>query len=176
MVGQFTLFDITSVSFLILLISLAISTVVLYRRFVSRRALLQRVAELEALSRAGASLVTSRLDLEALCELIYQETGRLVDTRTFQVGLFENNHYHIRVWILDGERQAPVSFDLSENAGLVGWVRDNRRSLLVKDFEKELDKLPSKPRYISQTPPRSAIFIPLVSGLQVFGILAAQSD
>ena len=35
--------------------------------------------------------------------------------------------------------------------------------------------LPARPRYISQSPPRSGLFIPLISGEETIGIVAAQS-
>ena len=48
--------------------------------------------------------------------------------------------------------------------------------MLIRDFERDLPSLPASPRYISQDPPRSAIFIPLVSGDETVGVVAAQSD
>ncbi|MEZ4594175.1 MAG: hypothetical protein R3D55_23990 [Chloroflexota bacterium] len=64
----------------------------------------------------------------------------------------------------------PQTFDLSEEGGLISWVRTSKQPLLVRDFQRELDDLPARPRYISNAPPRSAIFIPLVSGHDTIGI------
>ena len=138
---------------------------------------MQRVAELELLSATGRALVTSELDASALCELIAQEAGSLLDNQTFQVGLFDHTFYQILYWTIDGRPQeTPQTFDLNEDPGVVGWVRDSKQTLLVGDFHRELHSLPAAPRYISQTPPRSAIFIPLISGGNVIGIVAAQSQ
>ena len=164
------------VSFAILVATLLISTYILGRRLRSRRLLVARVKELEALSAAGRALVASELDLQALCALIAQEAGKVIDTRTFQVSLFEDHFYHIIYWTIDGiEQPAPHTFDLSQPGSLVTWLRDSQQPLLIHDLLKEASQLPARPRYISDTPPRSAILIPLISGEQTIGILVAQS-
>lgn len=155
----------------------------LMRRRRSRRVLMERVAELEALSAAGRALVAAELDLDALCGLIAEQAGQVIDNRTFQVGLFDEGYYEIHYWTIDGQPQpVPQSFDLraegaelGEAGGLVGWVRDNRQPLLVRDFAREMDQLPARPTYVSAAPPRSALFLPLISGGQTIGIVAAQS-
>ena len=166
-----------SLSFAILIAALLLSAYILWRRYLSRQLLLQRVSELEALSAAGRSIVAAELDLNALCELIATEAEKIIDASTFQTGIFDDCWYHILFWRINGTIQTtPRHFNLDQNSGVIGWVRESKFPLLVHDFEKEMDKLPATPRYISETPPRSAIFIPLVSGEDVIGILAAQSD
>ncbi|HEX6384530.1 MAG TPA: GAF domain-containing protein, partial [Anaerolineae bacterium] len=161
----------------ILIVSLLLSAYVLWRRYRSRRFLVQRIAELEALSAAGRAIVTAELDVGALSELIAREAGRVIDNSTFQVGLFEDGLYHILFWSINGqEQETPRTFDLRENSGMVGWIRDSKQPLLVRDFHREMDALPARPRYVSVTPPRSAVFIPLISGEDVIGVIAAQSS
>jgi serine phosphatase RsbU (regulator of sigma subunit)/putative methionine-R-sulfoxide reductase with GAF domain len=139
--------------------------------------LLRRVAELEALSAAGRAIVASELDVTALCELIAVEAGKVIENRTFQVGLFENQFYRIMFWTIDNQQQeVPQAFDINKEEGLIGWVRQSQSPLLIRDFQRDLRSLPASPRYISQDPPRSAIFIPLVSGDETIGVVAAQSD
>ncbi len=166
-----------SLSFIILVLA-ALSTIfILWRRFLSRRMLVRRVAELEALSAAGRAIVASTLDVTALCDLIADEAVKIIGHRTFQVGLFEDQIYRIMFWSIAGQQQeTPQSFDLSNNRGLVGWVQETQKPLIVHDFQRQLASLPVKPRYISHTPPRSALFIPLVSGEDTVGIIAAQSS
>ena len=84
-----------SISFALLVAALVASAYILLRRYRSRRLLMQRVVELEALSDAGRALVAAQLDVDALAELIAQEAGQVIDNRTFQVGLFEETDYHI---------------------------------------------------------------------------------
>jgi phosphoserine phosphatase RsbU/P len=165
-----------SVSFAILVAALLLAIYVLGRRLRSRRLLVARVKELEALSAAGRALVASELDMYALCGLIAQEAGKIIDTGTFQVGLFEDHFYHIAYWTIDGvEQPTPHTFDLSQPGSLVSWLRDSKQPLLIHDLLKEADQLPARPRYISKVPPRSAIMIPLISGDRTIGIIVAQS-
>ncbi len=176
---------------LILLVALAVLlfvavvlAAVFARRRRSRRRLVQRVAELEALSAAGRAIVAAELDVDALCNLIAQQAGQIIDNRTFQVGLFDEGFYDIRYWTIAGRSQpVPQCFDLeaahdpaASAGGLVGWVRDSQQPLLVRDFQREMDRLPARPTYHSTDPPRAALFLPLVSGGQTLGIVAAQSD
>jgi serine phosphatase RsbU (regulator of sigma subunit)/putative methionine-R-sulfoxide reductase with GAF domain len=181
----------TSPATLILLVALAVLgfvaivlAVVFARRRRSRRQLVKRVAELEALSAAGRAIVAAELDVDALCNLIAEQAGQVIDNRTFQVGLFDDGYYDIRYWTIDGRPQpVPQCFDLAaahdpaaSAGGLVGWVRDSQQPLLVRDFQREMDRLPARPTYHSQNPPRSALFLPLLTAGRTLGIVAAQSD
>ncbi len=167
----------SSLSLLILVLAILSTTLIIWRRYFSRRILMRRVAELEALSAAGRALVASELDVNALAALIASESAKIIETGTFQVGLFDEEVYRILFWTIDGERQeTPRSFDVSDGRGLINWMRKTQQPLLIKDFAREMAALPAKPRYISQSPPRSGLFIPLVSGEQTIGIVAAQSQ
>ncbi|MCB8980298.1 MAG: SpoIIE family protein phosphatase [Ardenticatenaceae bacterium] len=166
-----------SISFVLLVGALILASYILVRRYRSRQLLIRRVAELEALSDAGRALVAAQLDVHALAELIANEAGQVIDNRTFQVGLFEDQDYHILYWKIRGIRQdTPQTFNLSEEGGIISWVRQTKKPLLVRDFQREMDVLPARPRYISNSPPRSALFIPMVSGDSTIGIVAAQSS
>ncbi|HEY3290554.1 MAG TPA: GAF domain-containing protein, partial [Anaerolineae bacterium] len=146
------------------------------RRRASRRALESQVAELKLLSNAVSSIASSALDEEALCQLVYKAASELVDVGNFQLGLFEGNEYVIRVRLAEGVLQPIERFNLDEGRGIVGWMRETGKSLLVRDFQLETSQLPAQPRYISSHPPRSAVFVPMVSGDLVIGAMALQSD
>lgn len=145
------------------------------RRLREQTVLLNRLEELEALHNASSAIASAELDLTALAALVADEAGKVIDNRTFQIGLFEGNRYRLLYWRINGKLQdTPISFELQENAGLIGWVRQHRRPLLVGDFLTEWEHLPAHPIYVSPNPPRSALFIPLISGQEVIGVLAAQ--
>ncbi len=170
---------VNQILILIGVIALLAAAFVLYRRRESRLALVRRVRELEALSEAGRVLSVAELDVDALCELIFDQAGRIVDTTTFQLGLFENEHYyHIKLWQSEGVRRPPAVFDLNDGSGegIVGWMRRTKQPLLVHDFEREADTLPAHPRYLSAAPPRSAIFVPLLAGTRVIGAIIINSQ
>jgi serine phosphatase RsbU (regulator of sigma subunit)/putative methionine-R-sulfoxide reductase with GAF domain len=132
--------------------------------------------ELEALSTVGRMIALAQGDVDALCELIDREVRRVVETDTFQIGLFEGTHYRILIWRVRGERRAPAAFPLSPSDGLVNWVRRTHQPLLVRDFEREAAILPTRPSYQSEAPPRSGLFVPLLAADQAIGLIAVQSD
>jgi serine phosphatase RsbU (regulator of sigma subunit)/putative methionine-R-sulfoxide reductase with GAF domain len=165
-----------SLSILILFLAIISTTLIIWRRYFSRRILMRRVEELEALSAAGRAIVASELDVNALAELIANESKKIIETGTFQVGLFNEEVYRILYWTIDGARQeTPESFDISGGEGLINWIRKTQKPMLIRDFEREMTTLPARPRYISQSPPRSGLFIPLISGEEAIGVVAAQS-
>jgi len=167
--------DTTLFLVVLAVVLLSVAAYVAWRRYRSRRALMRQVRELQALAEAGRAIAEARLDADELCELIYQRATAMMDTSTFQIGLFDGSQYNIRLWVREGQRVPPQGFDLSDNPGLIGWVRQSRQPLLVRDFEQELERLPAQPRYYTDVAPRSAVFVPLVARDQAIGALAIQS-
>jgi serine phosphatase RsbU (regulator of sigma subunit) len=152
---------------------------VAYAAVVTRRHLIQDREHEQQLSRLGelsARLGQTHLDPEELAEVAYEEAARFLETDFFQLGVFEGSSYRTLIWIRDYERQDNQVFDLrQESEGIVGWVRDNARPLLVRDFAAERNSLPAHPGYDATNPPRSAVFVPLAIEGQVLGVLAVQS-
>ena len=134
-----------------------------------------RNAELATLAEIGRSILQAQMDQDELCELIYLLAGRIVPTDTFQLGLFDGDQYDIKVWIKDGVRQPPASFAVPEGQGIIGWLRASHQSLLVHDFSLEMDSLPARPTYLSDNPPRSGIYLPLLVADTVIGAVSIQS-
>lgn len=147
-----------------------------------RRARLQlvaRVAELQALSDAVRAIASASLDEEELCELVFDQARKLVDTRTFQLGFFEGSWYDIRIRTLRGDRLPGGRVDIGAEGGIVGWMRDTGKPLLVRDFSADMERLPARPRSLASADsplPRSAVFVPMVAGERVVGAMAIQSD
>ncbi|MEZ4767591.1 MAG: GAF domain-containing protein [Caldilineales bacterium] len=138
-----------------------------------RRTHLSQV-DLAALTEAGLAIVRSQLDVDGLCELVYQQVVRIVDADHFHLGLFEGDSFNLRVWVQDGRRLPVTAFPGAQDAGIIGWLRATQRPLLVRDFSVEMPELPARPSYDSDDPPRSAIFVPLVAGDEVVGSMSVQ--
>jgi serine phosphatase RsbU (regulator of sigma subunit) len=141
----------------------------------ARFTLRERVRELTALNEMGQAVLHARLDVDAICELIYQQASCIVDSSTFQLGLFDGDAYDLKVWVREGQRQPPTRFPSGGREGIIGWVHATGRHLLVRDFAAEAATLPAAPSYASPRPPRSALFVPLVAEDAVIGALALQS-
>jgi serine phosphatase RsbU (regulator of sigma subunit)/putative methionine-R-sulfoxide reductase with GAF domain len=134
------------------------------------------VRELALLNEVSRAIIRSELQVDALCELIYREASKILDTSTFHLGLFDNGHYTLMVRVQDRVRMPRLTVDLDEgDAGIMGWLRRTGRALLVEDFATEMERLPARPRYQSDNPPRSGIYVPLIAGDAVIGSISVQS-
>jgi serine phosphatase RsbU (regulator of sigma subunit)/putative methionine-R-sulfoxide reductase with GAF domain len=135
------------------------------------------VRELALLNEVSRAIIRSELDVAALCELIYREASKVVDTSSFHLGLFDpvGDQYTLQVRIQDRVRLPPLTVHLPSGDGLVGWMRETGRALLVEDFITEMERLPARPRYQSERPPRSGIYVPLIAGESVIGSISIQS-
>jgi serine phosphatase RsbU (regulator of sigma subunit)/GAF domain-containing protein len=130
---------------------------------------------LSLLSELGHSIGTTPPDLEELAESAFVESARLLEMDFFQVGLFENDRYRTLFWVRDGARVENQEFLLAENVGIYKWIRETGNYLLVNDFDTEASNLPSQPSYPSTDPPKSGIFVPLMVGDAVIGVISIQS-
>jgi sigma-B regulation protein RsbU (phosphoserine phosphatase) len=141
----------------------------------TRNELVQRVTELTTIEEVGRTIAQAQLDVDEICDLMYEWTSQIADATIFHLGLFEGEEYVIKLWVRRGERAPSQTFSMTPGVGLVNWLRNSRQPLLVKDFDKELDSLPARPAYISDNPPRSALFVPLIAGDTVIGTMSVQS-
>jgi serine phosphatase RsbU (regulator of sigma subunit)/putative methionine-R-sulfoxide reductase with GAF domain len=133
------------------------------------------VRELALLNEISRAIIRSELDEQALCNLIYREASKVVDTTSFHLGLFKDQKYTLYVRVQDRMRLPRLVVDLRTNGGLIGWIRQTGRALLVEDFTQEMERLPARPRYQSERPPRSGIYVPLIAGEEVIGSISVQS-
>ncbi|MBX0328617.1 SpoIIE family protein phosphatase [Oscillochloris sp. ZM17-4] len=133
------------------------------------------VRELAMLNEASRAIIRSELDAEALCELIYREASKVIDTGSFHLGLFDGSDYTLMVRVQDRVRLPRLTVDLAAGDGIIGWIRQTGRALLVEDFAQEMSRLPARPRYQSERPPRSGIYVPLIAGEDVIGSISVQS-
>jgi serine phosphatase RsbU (regulator of sigma subunit)/putative methionine-R-sulfoxide reductase with GAF domain len=155
-----------------------LATTIAVRRAVQSLRLQRRsVRELALLNEASRAIIRAELDADALSELIYREASKVVDTSSFHLGLFDpdSDRYTLMVRIQDRVRLPRLTVDLPTGDGIVGWMRQTGRALLVEDFASEMANLPARPRYQSDRPPRSGIYVPLLNGETVIGSISIQS-
>jgi serine phosphatase RsbU (regulator of sigma subunit)/putative methionine-R-sulfoxide reductase with GAF domain len=138
-------------------------------------ALQQRVAELSTVEQVGGAIAQAQLDVDKVCELMYTHASQVADATIFHLGLFEQDEYTIKLWMRQGRAEPQRTFRLTAGEGLVNWLRETRQPLLIRDFQREMDLLPAKPVYVSERPPRSALFVPLLAGEAVIGTMSLQS-
>ena len=107
------------------------------------------LSQLTALTEAGLAIVRSQLDVDALCELVYQQVTRIVAGRvqSFHLGIFEGDSLTVKVWVQDGVDIPPTSFPGAQDMGIIGWVRSTQQPLLVGDFLEEMESLAARVSY-----------------------------
>lgn len=142
---------------------------------IGKRRANRAAAELQQLNAIGLELLRAPLDLDTVCQLVYRRTRQLIDSPSFQLGLFEGEHYHVQVWVRDDARLPETRFEGVGRKGIIGWVRETGQHLLVRDFEAEREQLPAVPSFDLEHPPRSGLFVPLIAGEETIGVIAVQS-
>ena len=160
----------------LLLALLVVTIAVLVRRWADARgALLQRVTELSIVERVGRAIVEAELDVDGLARLMYEQASQLVDATIFHLGLFDGDEYTLKLRIRAGKRLPEETFRLQPGQGLVNWLRESKEPILVRDLAQELESLPARPIFLSEEPPRSALYVPLIAGETVVGTMSFQS-
>lgn len=157
--------------------ALVVSAVAVRRATLKVQRQRRSVEELALLNQVSRAIIRADMDVGELCELIYREASKLVDTSSFHLGLFTpgSDEYTLVVRIQQRVRQPPLTIPLPSGDGLVGWMRETGQALLVEDFTREMNQLPARPRYQSDRPPRSGIYVPLSAGEHVIGTISIQS-
>ncbi|MGD9049146.1 MAG: GAF domain-containing protein, partial [Anaerolineae bacterium] len=159
-----------------LLALFVVAAALLTQRWADARAeLVQRVTELTTIERVGRTIAQAQLDVDGICELMYEWARQIADTTIFHLGLFDGDDYTLKLWVQEGERAPQKTFHLASGVGLVNWLRESKEPLLIRDFAQELSSLPARPAYVSDKPPRSALYVPLMAGEVVIGTMSVQS-
>ncbi|GAB4570447.1 MAG: hypothetical protein Kow0077_04580 [Anaerolineae bacterium] len=156
--------------------AVAIGLWVLAARITQRQIRRQRLERLDKLAEFGQAILGAQLQLDVLCEVVFEQASRLIDTSNFQLGLFDDQDYVIMVWQRDGERLPTQRFPGAARDGIIGWIARTGKELLVQDFEREWDTLPARPSYHAQRPYRSGLYAPLVAGGTPIGVIAVQNE
>jgi serine phosphatase RsbU (regulator of sigma subunit)/putative methionine-R-sulfoxide reductase with GAF domain len=156
-------------------LSLVVASISVRRAALNLQMQRRSVRELALLNEVSRAIIRSELDVDALVDLIYREASKIVDTSSFHLGLFDGDTYTLVVRVQDRVRLPRLTTTLENRDGIVGWIRETGRALLVEDFLEEMDRLPARPRYQSEHPPRSGIYVPLIAGERVIGSISIQS-
>lgn len=130
---------------------------------------------LQVLNEVGKA-INSTLEMEQLLELIYQQLGRIIQTDTYFVTLFdeEDNTLDMRIMIDDGERFPPQKIPMGH--GFASYVLQTRKPFLVRHLSQELENMPVRPIIMGQIRmSESWLGVPLSVGNQLFGLLAVAS-
>jgi signal transduction histidine kinase len=133
---------------------------------------IERTSVLNEIARA----LSAKLEIDQLLEAIYQQVGRVIDTASYFVALFEPDTERLQLEILIDEGTRFPKREAENNGGLAWWVIRNRQALRLNDLLAGMQHLGLKPLLVGQ--PRlsqSWMGVPMIVGEQLIGVLAVAS-
>ena len=135
------------------------------RQYAERMALLNRVAR----------AISTTLDLDTLLEIVYQEIVNAITADSFFVALYDRytDQLEFRIRVDRDVHEAPHVRPLGN--ALTAQVVNNRKSLLIQDYDLEKDHLPMMTLWGTGLPSRSWLGVPMLLGEEVVGVISAQS-
>lgn len=135
------------------------------RRYAERMALLNRIAR----------AVSSTLNLDNLLEIIYHEIINEVPSDSFFVALYDHqtDQLEFRIRVDREVHEAPHVRPLGN--ALTAYVVNNKKPLLIHDYELEKDQLPKMTLWGTGQPSRSWLGVPMLVGEDVLGLISVQS-
>ncbi len=134
------------------------------------------IESLLILQRASQALARTDLDEPAVLHILQQQARQLLPPARIHILIFREGQSQLFAWDEHGEALPPAWYDSPAAHSIMGWLKETREALLVRDFLSEWEKLPARPSYQNPQPPRSAIFVPLLVANQALGAISAQSD
>jgi GAF domain-containing protein/CheY-like chemotaxis protein/HAMP domain-containing protein len=134
----------------------------------------RRAEELGTLYELGSAL-SSRLEIERLIEVVFDQVLRLTGASSVTIALGPDESQQLRVHSLDAGRRLPViNIDVNSPTSFMAYVTRSGKPLLVRDMEQERASLPV-PGQTRGDAPRSWLGVPLYAGERPVGALAVQS-
>ena len=132
------------------------------------------VASLGELQASSQNLAQAQIGETDILDRLYREMRKILPPGRVHILLFKQDQLELFAWDEDGQALPPNYYETPVAQSIIGWMRDSRESLLVGDFERDWEKLPAKPSFTHNNPPRSAIFAPLVVADEALGMISVQ--
>jgi signal transduction histidine kinase len=131
-----------------------------------------RTRELESVLRIAQALGSS-LELDDLLELIYTQTGRILDVSNFYIALRDPERQVLRFafYVENGERRYP-DLEWPESEGLSGVVVRTRWPLVTDDYLAECERRGVK---AGGRPGKAWMGVPLIARDEVLGVVTVSS-
>ncbi|HHE75654.1 MAG TPA: PAS domain S-box protein, partial [Candidatus Aciduliprofundum boonei] len=123
-----------------------------------------------------AQTITAELSLENIYRRSYEELRKIVNFDTYAIALYDEKEGKLKMALtLEDGRDITAKFkpfNLEES--ITGWVVKNKKSLLIRDFKKEKEKLPAKVHIVGWLP-SSWLGVPLLYKNRVIGAVLVQT-
>ncbi|KAF0106375.1 MAG: signal transduction histidine kinase [Anaerolineaceae bacterium] len=135
------------------------------------RQYVKRLSRLNYIARAASAT----LNLDELLEIIYREVMAAVPAEAFFIALYDQtkNELDFRIREDKGKREPPERRPLG--AALTARVVTSKRPLLIRDYEREKDRLPPIKLWGTQQAPASWLGVPMLIGDRIVGVISVQA-
>lgn len=128
------------------------------------------------LGQIGQSIISTH-DLEQIFNKMHSNVNQLMDATIFSIRIcdYEKHEIDYRYTIESGKRlnQQSISMDDYDNYSV--WCMRNKKDIFINDHPKEYKKYTKRIVVVDGELPESLIFVPMIIGKQVVGIISAQS-
>ncbi len=146
----------------------AVANVLLHeetRRHAERLAVLNRIAR----------ALSTTLNLDELLEIVYREITAVMEADAFFIALYDDaaNELDYRVRVDKGIREPAERRPLT--TGLTAMIVTGRRPILIRDFEREKERLPPMKLWGTMQAPPSWLGVPMLIGGKVVGVISVQA-
>ncbi|HAW52435.1 MAG TPA: hypothetical protein DCX54_08945, partial [Flavobacteriales bacterium] len=142
----------------------------------------------KVLSEIGQEIISS-LELEKVLFTVYQKVNKLMDASVFGLGLYipKEELIEYKLVIDRGKRLEPYTRDMKDKSQLAVWTIENKRTIFINDVEKDKSKygeafssekeieLHKKHQTKISNVEQSYIYIPIMNGEDVIGVITVQS-
>ena len=134
----------------------------------------EREARLRVVNRIAVAVGKS-LEIDTLMEAVFHEVTPLFRSDAFFVALYEEdtNELEFRLQVDEGTREPTDRQRLG--TGLTSWVIQNRKPLLISDFERIPDGVPKPQLYGTMKMPASWLGVPMLVGNRAIGVICIQT-
>jgi diguanylate cyclase (GGDEF)-like protein len=132
-----------------------------------------KVQRLETINQMSRK-IGATIEVDEVISLVSAAVQDAIHADTYYVGLVRDDSLHLELFFDDGEFFPGQEIPLK--GGLAGWVIENRKSLLLSDVPKDIQRLKLPLRVIGK-PKTSLSWIgtPMLAGSHLVGIMAMAS-
>jgi len=122
--------------------------------------------------------ITSSLDMETVMTNIYMNLLSFISADLFGIALYykDSDEVDFKYFLENGKRTKRYRKPLKREGSLISWVIINKKCLFFNDVHNEyIDYVPKLIGFNIKTT-NSLIFVPLISGTDVIGVITFQSS
>jgi signal transduction histidine kinase/CheY-like chemotaxis protein len=165
--------NVSTIESFIFIVSFILVGVIAKRLVEARVNLKKRFDEISTLNDVGHS-VSSSLNLDEITDLIYEQCKKFVDVSTFEIATYNELDRTLDFRLIYDEGARIPNYKVNVGEGLAGWIVENKKSVLIKNWETEKSEIKEKAILLGK-PSASYIGVPLIYKNRVLGLITVQS-